>query len=68
MKHDTKHERSFVLALIVVMSIFFVESCHVDQMTECMVVVNGGEGWEEVRLEDLLKEEVNFGCCQGECA
>jgi hypothetical protein len=45
------------------MSIFLVESCHVDQMT-----VHGGGGWGELRLEDLLKEEVNFGCCRGEFA
>jgi hypothetical protein len=44
MKYDTKHKRSFVLSLVAVISIFLVESCHVDQMTECMVVVDGGEG------------------------
>jgi len=44
-KHETKHKRSLVLALVAVISIFLVESCHIDQMTEYMVVVDGGEGW-----------------------
>jgi len=42
MKHNTKYKRSFVLTLVAVISIFLVESCHVDQITECMVVVDGG--------------------------
>jgi len=67
MKHDRKHKRSFVFTLIAVMSIFLVESCHVDQMTEWVVVVDGGE-IGEVRLEGLLKKAVNFDCCQGEFA